>query len=359
MAKDKLTDYDSTAANNLDVGGISVAEGMLPSGVNNAIRELMSHQADAFGAGTPLYVDQTNNRLGINQATPAHPLHVGTDDLILDASGNLLVGTTDNNVADNSGASNGGINIGTAGVKGIISAAAGQTVAYLNRLGSNGDIAVFRKDGSTVGSIGTTSGYLTIGSGVTGLLFDDISDKSIRPWNLSTNTASDADTDLGLSSQRFRNLHLSGGVVFGATGGTVTSKTLDDYETGTWTPRLRGGISEPGTLITGNGIYTKIGRLVTVTWDFSNVNTTSYSGTLSIDQLTFAPASSYMSGGNVMFNLMASFPTTTSNISCYLTSSSNSILFYGSENQAGWSALNHHAGTSARYSIGSLTYETT
>ena len=35
MAKDKLTDYDSTAANNLDVGGISVAEGMLPSGVNN------------------------------------------------------------------------------------------------------------------------------------------------------------------------------------------------------------------------------------------------------------------------------------------------------------------------------------
>ena len=51
MPKDKLTDYDSTAANNLDVGGISVAEGMLPSGVNNAIREQMSHLAD-FAAGT-------------------------------------------------------------------------------------------------------------------------------------------------------------------------------------------------------------------------------------------------------------------------------------------------------------------
>jgi len=51
MAKDKLTDYDSTASNNLDVGGISVAEGMLPSGVNNAIREQMSHLAD-FAAGT-------------------------------------------------------------------------------------------------------------------------------------------------------------------------------------------------------------------------------------------------------------------------------------------------------------------
>jgi hypothetical protein len=51
MAKDKLTDYDSTASGNLDVGGISVAEGMLPSGVNNAIREQMSHLAE-FAAGT-------------------------------------------------------------------------------------------------------------------------------------------------------------------------------------------------------------------------------------------------------------------------------------------------------------------
>ena len=51
MAKDKLTQYDSVASNNLDVGGISIAEGMLPSNVNNAMREQMSHLAD-FVAGT-------------------------------------------------------------------------------------------------------------------------------------------------------------------------------------------------------------------------------------------------------------------------------------------------------------------
>ena len=51
MSKDKLTDYDSLASNNLDVGGISIAEGMLPSNVNNAMREQMSHLAD-FAAGT-------------------------------------------------------------------------------------------------------------------------------------------------------------------------------------------------------------------------------------------------------------------------------------------------------------------
>ena len=51
MAKDKLTDYDATAGNNTDIGGISVDEGMLPSNVNNAIREIMSHLKD-FAAGT-------------------------------------------------------------------------------------------------------------------------------------------------------------------------------------------------------------------------------------------------------------------------------------------------------------------
>jgi len=79
MAKDKLTDYDSTASNNLDIGGISIAEGMLPSAVNNALREQMSHLADAFGAGTPLYVDTTNNRVGVNDATPSVALDVTGD----------------------------------------------------------------------------------------------------------------------------------------------------------------------------------------------------------------------------------------------------------------------------------------
>jgi hypothetical protein len=52
MSKDKLSDYDSTtASNNTDVGGISVAEGMLPSAVNNSIREL-TKQLGAFADGT-------------------------------------------------------------------------------------------------------------------------------------------------------------------------------------------------------------------------------------------------------------------------------------------------------------------
>ena len=46
MAKDHIRDYDLTAGNNTDVDGVSIAEGTAPSNINDAIREVMSHQAE-------------------------------------------------------------------------------------------------------------------------------------------------------------------------------------------------------------------------------------------------------------------------------------------------------------------------
>lgn len=52
MAKNKITDYDTTAANNTDIGGITTAENtMTPANVNDAFREAMSHLAET-NAGT-------------------------------------------------------------------------------------------------------------------------------------------------------------------------------------------------------------------------------------------------------------------------------------------------------------------
>ena len=42
MSKTKISEYSSTAADNTDIGGINIAEGMAPSDVNNALREQMS-----------------------------------------------------------------------------------------------------------------------------------------------------------------------------------------------------------------------------------------------------------------------------------------------------------------------------
>ena len=90
MAKDKITEYDATAANNTVVGDVNLAENSaLPSDMYNAIREIMSHQKEAFGSGTPLFVDQTNNRVGVNNSSPT---------VALDVTGNVVVSKATPNV---------------------------------------------------------------------------------------------------------------------------------------------------------------------------------------------------------------------------------------------------------------------
>lgn len=42
MAKTKISEYDVTAGNNTDVNNVNIAEGCAPSGINNAIREVMA-----------------------------------------------------------------------------------------------------------------------------------------------------------------------------------------------------------------------------------------------------------------------------------------------------------------------------
>jgi len=46
MAKNKISEYSSVASNNTDIAGINIAEGCAPSGINNAIRELMAQIKD-------------------------------------------------------------------------------------------------------------------------------------------------------------------------------------------------------------------------------------------------------------------------------------------------------------------------
>ena len=64
MAKNKVSEWSSTPANNTDIANIDIAEGCAPSGVNNAIREMMAqvrdmqggYDGDDFNVGGDLYV---------------------------------------------------------------------------------------------------------------------------------------------------------------------------------------------------------------------------------------------------------------------------------------------------------------
>lgn len=67
MPKNKISEYSSNPANNTDIGSIDIAEGCAPSGINNAIRELMAQlkdqqagtDADNFTVGGNLIVNGT------------------------------------------------------------------------------------------------------------------------------------------------------------------------------------------------------------------------------------------------------------------------------------------------------------
>lgn len=81
MAKTKISEFDSTPANNTDIDSINIAEGCAPSGINNAIRELMSQlkdqqtgaSADNFTVGGNLAVTGTTTFTGIPSGPTASP----------------------------------------------------------------------------------------------------------------------------------------------------------------------------------------------------------------------------------------------------------------------------------------------
>jgi hypothetical protein len=120
------------------------------------------------------------------------------------SDGNLLVGKTVTSVATaghalmSSGQQRATVN--------------GDITSIHNRLTSDGDIVQFRKAGTTVGTIGTIAGDLTIGDDDIGIRFDTGS--GLVPWDLgATSTggsARDAAIDIGAASARFKDLYLSG-----------------------------------------------------------------------------------------------------------------------------------------------------
>ena len=204
----------------------------------------------------PLYVDSTNNRVGVRTASPVAPFEVSTggadfrimltnssglneirstendqttyttlrydasqhifetsnaERMRLHASGNLLVGTTSS--TPGGGANTPGVALSSGSYGGLISATRDSgAVCDFNRKTNNGGIVQFRKDGSTVGSIGVGSNNdLYIGRTDTGLLFDN--SDFILPWNTSTNAARDNAIDLGQSTTRFDDIHATNGTI--------------------------------------------------------------------------------------------------------------------------------------------------
>ena len=260
------------------------------------------------------------------------------EDARIDSSGNLLVGQTTS----------------TAPASGNVIGAAISPLGYIstNRTGvaaefgtrSDGDIAVFRKDGTAVGAIGTRAGYLKIGSADTGLLFNSGGD-TIYPENPSTGALRDAAIDLGTGVSRFKDFYLSGGVYFGGSG---SANHLDDYEEGTFNPTISSGIS--GVAFSAqSGAYTKVGNLVSFAFRINLSAGTGNSNRVEIGGLPFT-SSTTVSGSNGVATLAYSSAVfdTTEATTFYIAGNATRIEFY---NRDGASFIGTQINTPASFNV--------
>jgi hypothetical protein len=218
----------------------------------------------------------------------------------------------------------------------------GTNVPNFNRITTDGDIVKFRKNGTTVGSIGSLNGaYLYIGSTGGVDTFASFHNGGFRPAT-STGVDNDAALNLGDSGGRWKDLYLSGGVYLGGTG---AANKLDDYEEGTWTATDSSGAGL--TLTASDTNYVKIGRQVTVSWKITYPSTSDTSG-MRIGGLPFAPESSFVYGGS------QSYTTSSAAAACTVTNNAATIIY----RTAGGSTQINNSQLSAKIIRGSFTYFT-
>ena len=203
-----------------------------------------------------LYVDSTNNRVGIGTTSPVRDLQIGdntgsaavvslqttttgngsiyfgdnsatsaeyagvlryshSDNTMqfwtssserarIDSSGNLLVGKTSSN-----GFTAGG-ELRPAGDNFFTRASGAPLQA--SRLNSDGDIAIFYKDSTEVGSIGTAGGDFYVGNGSKSLMWTN---NNVFPRS-GTGGLADNTVDFGNASNRFNDAYITNGVTTGS-----------------------------------------------------------------------------------------------------------------------------------------------
>jgi hypothetical protein len=288
-ANDRVGIGTSSPAASLDVAGQVAVEGTGEYGIFHA------------GSGGPLVGFESGSNLRFGSVT-SKTASGFSEAMRLDDSGNLLVGTTTADQANNSTVANTGIALRPSGSGALQVSRDGAQPATFNRLTSDGEIISLRKDGVTVGQINSRAGTdIVIGSNDVGIRFHSAED-SLYPFDVSNNNLRDSAINIGGGNQRFKDLYLSGGVYLGGTG---AANLLDDYEEGTFTPVVADASSGGNVAsVTAAGSYVKTGSMVVARIQLVAIDTTGMTAgnEIYIRGLPFSSDSNAFNQANVSVN---------------------------------------------------------
>jgi len=219
MAKTKISEFDSNPALNTDIDSINIAEGCAPSGINNAIRELMSQlkdqqtgaSGDSFTVGGNLTVlAQGDVRLSDSDSSNYVALQAPTT---LAANYTLTLPTADGTntqalKTDGSGTLSFGNCVSTVGwTGGIVSVATATTTPALTVAGTSGGVPYFSSGSTWTSSSVLTANALVVGGGA-----------GAAPASITTGTG--VVTALGVNTGSAGAFVVNGELIPAANGGT-------------------------------------------------------------------------------------------------------------------------------------------
>ena len=338
----KLASADYTASNGSDV---VLASGAATGDILEVVAYTAFDTANVTGA-TNFTVTGAFTSQGIDDNGNATALTI-------DSNENVMLGTTTSTLYNVSSGTGFSYRNGVALDIARQNTSSAEPLLNLNLTGVDGSHILFYKDGTTVGSIGTNGSDLYIGStdslhgGVT------FAQRAMLP-NLNGVTPNDGGTDLGGSSNRWRDAYLSGGVYLGGTG---SANKLDDYEEGTWTATINGQTTAPSSPQTTTAYYTKVGNMVTVFMRFSNKNTTGASGNLMITGLPFS-CSAVGAENQAAVPMVHNLPVTEKYMTGYISNGSTTIHFINNKDNTSWTTAQISSNTGVYLNM-NITYQTT
>lgn len=219
MAKTKISEFDANPALNTDIDSINIAEGCAPSGINNAIRELMSQlkdqqtgaSGDSFTVGGNLTVlAQGDVRLSDSDSSNYVALQAPTT---LAANYTLTLPTADGTITqalktDGAGALSFGNCVSSVGwTGGIVSVATATTTPALTVAGTSGGVPYFSSGSTWTSSSVLTANALVVGGGA-----------GAAPASITTGTG--VVTALGVNTGSAGAFVVNGELIPAANGGT-------------------------------------------------------------------------------------------------------------------------------------------